>query len=164
MVMWKSQSDRESLNPPAQPAAPQPVTPPTPAAAPATPPAARNEATATHISKTVVLKGSVSGNENLFIDGRIEGTIELPASVVTIGVNGQVEAAVTARELIILGKLKGNVVSAERVEIRAQGSLIGDVSAIRISIEDGAFFKGSIDIRKEGKESKGSAKGAVTGS
>lgn len=159
MVMWKSQNDRNSgnLNPssgstpePAA-AAPAPAKEPTPPP----PPPPRTETAVTHISKTVLLRGSISGSENLFVDGRVEGTIDLPASVVTIGVNGQIEAAVTARELIILGKMKGDVVSAERVEIRAQGSLTGDVSSVRISIEDGAFFKGSIDIRKDAGKGSG---------
>lgn len=155
MVMWKSQSDRSSGNSnpqsgivPKAAAAPAPAKDPTPPPPPQ-PPAPRVETAVTHISKTVVLRGAIAGHENLFVDGRVEGTIDLPASVVTIGVNGQVEAAVSAKELIILGKMKGDVVSAERVEIRAQGSLTGDVSSVRISIEDGAFFKGSIDIRKE---------------
>ena len=154
MVMWKSQNDRGSgnLNPPSGSEAPEPAAAaPAPAreTTPPPPPPPRTDAPVTHISKTVVLRGAISGTENLFVDGRVEGTIELPASVVTIGVNGQIEASVSAKELIILGKMKGDVVSAERVEIRAQGALIGDVSSVRISIEDGAFFKGSIDIKKE---------------
>lgn len=156
MVMWKSQSEREPGNPtPQTGVSPEAAAAPAPAQVsvpPAAPPAPRGDAGVTHISKTVVLKGSVTGNENLFVDGRVEGTVDLPNSVVTVGVNGQIEAAVTARELVILGKMKGDVVAAERVEIRAQGALIGDVSAFRISIEDGAFFKGSIDIRKDGSK------------
>jgi cytoskeletal protein CcmA (bactofilin family) len=71
---------------------------------------------------------------------------------VTVGRNGQVAASITAREIVVLGKVRGNVTATDRVDIRAEGSLSGDVSAARISIEDGAFFKGGIDIRKpEGK-------------
>lgn len=160
MVMWKSQNDRSSgnLNPPSGSGTPEPATAPAPAREPAPvppppPPPLRTDAPVTHISKTVVLRGAIAGTENLFVDGRVEGTIDLPASIVTIGVNGQIEASVSAKELIILGKMKGDVVSAERVEIRAQGALTGDVSAVRISIEDGAFFKGSIDIKKEAGKS-----------
>lgn len=158
MVMWKSQNDRTpgNLNPPSG-NAPEPAAAPAPAREltppPPSPPPPRSDTPVTHISKTVVLRGAISGSENLFVDGRVEGTIDLPGSVVTIGVNGQVEAAVSAKELIILGKMKGDVISAERVEIRAQGALTGDVSSVRISIEDGAFFKGSIDIRKEAGKS-----------
>lgn len=98
----------------------------------------------------MLLKGSITGTEDLYVDGRLEGSVELPGNGVTVGVNGQVQANVTAREVVILGKLNGNVTASDRVEIRAQGALTGDVSAARISIEDGAFFKGGIDIRKSG--------------
>jgi cytoskeletal protein CcmA (bactofilin family) len=84
----------------------------------------------------------------LYIDGKIEGSINLPGNRVTVGRNGQVSASVVAREVVILGKIRGNVSAADRVDIRAEGALNGDVSAARISIEDGAFFKGGIDIRK----------------
>jgi len=108
----------------------------------------------THLSKTVVLKGTITGNEDLYVDGKLEGSVELPNNTVTVGVNGQVQANVSAREVVILGKLNGNVSAADRVEIRAQGALTGDVSAARISIEDGAFFKGGIDIRKGASTAK----------
>ncbi|MEI9968172.1 MAG: polymer-forming cytoskeletal protein [Terracidiphilus sp.] len=78
----------------------------------------------------------------------MEGAINLPGNRLTIGRNGQVAANITAREVVVLGKVKGNVSATDRVDIRAEGSLNGDVSAARISIEDGAFFKGGIDIRK----------------
>ena len=85
----------------------------------------------------------------------MEGSINLPGNRVTVGRNGQVAASITAREIVVLGKIKGNVSASDRVDIRAEGSLTGDVSAARISIEDGAYFKGGIDIRKV--ESKASA-------
>ena len=78
----------------------------------------------------------------------MEGTLNLPGNRVTVGRNGQVAANITAREIVVLGKVKGNVSATDRVDIRAEGSLNGDVAAARISIEDGAFFKGGIDIRK----------------
>ncbi len=78
----------------------------------------------------------------------MEGAISLPGNRVTVGRNGQVGANVTAREVVVLGKIRGNVSASDRVDIRAEGSLSGDVAAARISIEDGAFFKGGIDIRK----------------
>ena len=100
------------------------------------------------ISKGLVLKGDVTGSESLFVDGKIEGSISLPGNRVTVGRNGQVAASITAREIVILGKVQGNISATDRVEIRAEGSLTGDVTAARISIEDGAFFKGGIDIKK----------------
>jgi cytoskeletal protein CcmA (bactofilin family) len=100
------------------------------------------------ISKGLFVKGEISGTESLYIDGKVEGTINLPGNRVTVGRNGQVGANVTAREVVVMGKVRGNVSATDRVDIRAEGALSGDVSAARISIEDGAFFKGGIDIRK----------------
>jgi cytoskeletal protein CcmA (bactofilin family) len=100
------------------------------------------------IGKGLLLKGEITGSESLFIDGKVEGSINLPGNRVTVGRNGQVTASINAREIVILGKVRGNVVASDRVDIRAEGALTGDVSAARISIEDGAFFKGGIDIRK----------------
>ena len=100
------------------------------------------------IGKGLLVKGDISGTESLFIDGKIEGNINLPGNRVTVGKNGQVAASIVAREVVILGKVRGNVSATDRVDIRAEGALNGDVTAARISIEDGAFFKGGIDIRK----------------
>jgi cytoskeletal protein CcmA (bactofilin family) len=100
------------------------------------------------ISKGLFVKGEISGTESLYIDGKVEGAISLPGNRVTIGRNGTVGANVTAREVVVMGKVRGNVSASDRVDIRAEGALSGDVSAARISIEDGAFFKGGIDIRK----------------
>ena len=117
-----------------------------PAARPATPgsttqAAAGEQAT---IGKSLVIKGEVTGSASLYI----EGTINLSGNRVTVGRNGQVSANITAREIVVLGKVRGNMVASDRVDIRSEGSLTGDVAAQRISIEDGAFFKGGIDIRK----------------
>jgi cytoskeletal protein CcmA (bactofilin family) len=101
-----------------------------------------------NIGKGLVLRGEITGSESLFIDGRVEGSISLPGSRVTIGRNGQVEASISAREIVVMGKIRGNVTATDRVDIRAEGGLTGDVTAARVSIEDGAFFKGGIDIRK----------------
>jgi cytoskeletal protein CcmA (bactofilin family) len=105
------------------------------------------------IGKGLILKGEITGSESLFVDGKIEGSISLPGNRVTVGRNGQVTASIAAREIVILGKVRGNISATDRVEIRAEGALTGDVTAARISIEDGAFFKGGIDIKKpEGKQ------------
>ncbi len=106
------------------------------------------------IGKSLVIKGEVSGSESLYVDGKIEGTINLPGNRVTVGRNGQVSANITAREIVVLGKVRGNMAASDRVDIRSEGSLTGDVAAQRISIEDGAFFKGGIDIRKPNADGK----------
>ena len=100
------------------------------------------------ISKGLYIRGEITGNESLFIDGRTEGNINLPGNRVTVGRNGQVAASISAREIVVLGKVRGNVTASDRVDIRVEGSLTGDVTAARISIEDGAFFKGAIELRK----------------
>jgi len=106
------------------------------------------------IGKSLVIKGEVTGSESLYIDGRVEGSIHLPGNRVTVGRNGVVAANITSREVVILGKVRGNVSATDRVDIRNEGSLTGDVIAQRISIEDGAFFKGGIDIRKPNANEK----------
>ncbi|SFS04905.1 protein CcmA, bactofilin family [Granulicella pectinivorans] len=104
------------------------------------------------IGKSLIVKGELSGSESLYIDGKVEGAINLPGNRVTVGRNGQVAANILAREVVVLGKVRGNIQASDRVDIRSEGSLTGDVQAARISIEDGAFFKGGIDIRKPGSE------------
>jgi cytoskeletal protein CcmA (bactofilin family) len=108
-------------------------------------PTAAGQAT---IGKGLFIKGEISGSESLFIDGRVEGSINLPGNRVTVGRSGQVVASIVTHELVVLGKVRGNVSATDRVDIRSEGSLSGDVTVARISIEDGAFFKGGIDIRK----------------
>jgi cytoskeletal protein CcmA (bactofilin family) len=115
-------------------------------------PAAADQAT---IGKSLVVKGEVTGSESLYIDGKVEGAINLPGNRVTVGRNGQVSANISAREVVVLGKVRGNINASDRVDIRSEGSLTGDVIAQRISIEDGAFFKGGIDIRKPGQQKEG---------
>ena len=107
------------------------------------------------IGKSLVIKGEVTGSESLYIDGRVEGSINLAGNRVTVGRNGIVAANINAREIVVLGKVRGNLTASDRVDIRSDGSLTGDVVAARISIEDGAFFKGGIDIRKAGQKANG---------
>jgi cytoskeletal protein CcmA (bactofilin family) len=158
--MWKPNqpgTGTGSQNP--EPA--RPATPPTasfdagqrPAPAPVTNAAATGEQAT--IGKSLVIKGEVTGSESLYIDGKVEGSITLAGNRVTVGRNGQVAANIAAREIVVLGKVRGNVTASDRVDIRSEGSLTGDVTAQRISIEDGAFFKGGIDIRKPGSNEKG---------
>src|SRR6476620_7591506 len=124
---------------------------------PATPtrPLVTNTAEQATIGKSLVIKGEVTGSESLYIDGRVEGSINLAGNRVTIGRNGVVAAHINAREIVVLGKVRGNLTASDRVDIRNDGSLTGDVIAARISIEDGAFFKGGIDIRKAGQKANG---------
>jgi cytoskeletal protein CcmA (bactofilin family) len=107
-----------------------------------------------HIGKSVVIKGELSGSEDLYLDGEVEGSIELTGHSITIGPNGRVKANIHAREVVILGKVDGNVNGDERVEVKRSGVLAGDISTQRILIEDGAYFKGSIDVHKDPAKSE----------
>ena len=99
------------------------------------------------IGRTLVIKGEISGAEALYVDGRIEGKISLPDNRITVGRNGSVQADITAREVVVMGKVNGNIECSDRVDIRSEGSVTGDVSTIRISVEDGAILKGGIEVR-----------------
>jgi len=101
-----------------------------------------------HIGKSVHIKGELTGSEDLYLDGEIEGTIDLRDHSLIIGPNGKIKAGITARDLVVHGKVEGNVSATGRVELRRSCTLIGDVSTQRIVIEDGAFFKGAIDIKE----------------
>jgi cytoskeletal protein CcmA (bactofilin family) len=103
------------------------------------------------IGRTLVIKGEISGSEALYIDGRIEGKITMPESRVTIGRNGKVDASIQAKEVVIMGKVNGNIQCSDRVDIRSEGSVNGDISTSRISVEDGAALKGGIQVHSEPK-------------
>ncbi len=100
------------------------------------------------IGKAVKIAGQIYSREDLYVDGDVEGTIELLDHKLTIGPNGKVHAGVKAREVVALGVIQGNVEASERIEIRKDAKLVGDIKTARIVIEDGAYFKGSIDIVK----------------
>ncbi len=106
------------------------------------------------IGRTMAIKGEVSGNEAIFIDGRVEGTILFAENRVTIGRNGNVAANITAKELVIMGKVQGNVDCADRLDIRGEGGLVGDVITHRISVEEGAVLKGMVEVRAGAAEKK----------
>ena len=108
------------------------------------------------IGKSLRVRGEISGSEDVTIDGEVEGTVELKDNSLTIGPNGKVHANVTAKSITVLGRLEGNVKAGERVEISKTGSLEGDLVTPRIVIEDGAVFRGSIDILKPGEQSASS--------
>jgi cytoskeletal protein CcmA (bactofilin family) len=112
-----------------------------------------------------VIKGELSGSEALYIDGRIEGKISLPDNRVTIGRNGSVQANIIAREVVVMGKVNGNIECTDRVDIRSEGSVTGDVSTVRISVEDGAVLKGGVEVRSSDRkhnQSQSQAKTAET--
>lgn len=103
---------------------------------------------AANVGKSVRIIGQIFTKEDLYVDGDVEGTIESLENKVTIGPNGRVQAGIKAREVIIVGQVHGNVETSDKVDIRKDAKLVGDITTARISIEDGAIFKGSIDIRK----------------
>jgi cytoskeletal protein CcmA (bactofilin family) len=105
-----------------------------------------------NIGRSLVIKGEVTGAESLFIDGRVEGTINFPDNRVTIGRNGNVAANITAKEIVIMGKVQGNVDCADRLDIRSEGLLSGDVITHRISVEEGAILKGGVEVRNPEKK------------
>jgi cytoskeletal protein CcmA (bactofilin family) len=100
------------------------------------------------IGKSVKVVGKIFAKEDLYVDGDVEGTIETIDNKITVGPNGRVQANIIAREVTILGQVQGNVETSDKVDLRKDAKLVGDITTSRISIEDGAMFKGSIDIRK----------------
>ena len=105
------------------------------------------------IGKAVKIVGQIYSKEELYVDGDLEGTLEALENKLTVGPNGTVHASVKAREVVVLGTIQGNVEAADKIEIRKDAKLVGDIRTARIIIEDGAYFKGSIDIVKEGLKS-----------
>ena len=162
--MWKPTNTSTTPTTPSNPEPQQRNFTPVAAEAPASRPAAApiNTQEQATLGKSLVIKGEVTGSESLYIDGRVEGSINLPGNRVTVGRNGVVSANISAREIVVLGKVRGNMTASDRVDIRAEGSLTGDIVAQRISIEDGAYFKGGIDIRKAGQKPNGEAKETTT--
>jgi len=101
------------------------------------------------IGKSLLIKGEITGTESLHIEGTVEGTVNLPDDRVTVGRNGRVSADIAAREIVVLGEVVGSCEASDHLDIRNEGSLCGDVIVSRISVEDGAFLRGSIDVRGE---------------
>lgn len=158
--MWKARADEKPATP-NQPTgaatqftsatAPQPTV----VQRPATPPQPRMAdsfaAEIAHIGKSVLIKGELSGSEDLYLDGEVEGSVELKQHSLTIGPHGRVRANLHAREIIVHGKIDGNLHADDRVELKKSAILVGDIATQRIMIEDGAYFKGAIDVQKESK-------------
>ena len=170
--MWK----RDEAVKPGAPAGPGSA--PAPSGAPSAadsriPPSTTNdpargmERTAVNIGKSVVIKGELNGSEDLTIEGQVEGKIELRQNVLTIGPNGRIKAQVFAKSVIVLGEVSGNVTATEKVDIRDNGSVDGDIAAPRVAIAEGAHFRGSIDMQRTGgkaaADTKADAKPAGAG-
>jgi len=115
------------------------------------------------IGRSVVIKGEISGSESLYIDGRIEGTVSFADNRVTVGRNGVVAANITAREVVIMGKVTGNIECSDRVDIRSEGSLTGDIVSQRISIEDGAILNGAVQVKSTAVKADLKAMSAAAG-
>ena len=149
--MWNKRKDEDVRQPaapapppvemnrepaPAQPAAPRPV-------------ATESVRGVAAIGKSVIIKGQILAREDLYLDGEMEGTVEVPEHRLTIGPHAKLAAGIRAREVVVLGSVNGNVEALEKIDIRKDARLIGDIKTGGIVIEDGAFFKGSIDIVRE---------------
>lgn len=113
------------------------------------------------LGKSVVIKGDVTGSEDLYVDGQLEGSITLEGSRLTIGPNGRIKANIVARGVTIAGKLEGDVRAGDRVDLRQTAVVLGDIATQRIAIEDGAYFKGGVDIQREPAKSPSEAKPAA---
>ena len=146
--MWNKQSQPDV--PPASPSQSTQWQPSQPASAPSagvrpSTPTARG---LSNLGASLEIKGKISGEEDLQIDGKVEGSVALNGQRLTVGRSGQLNSEVWAREVVVYGKLTGNVHASDRVEIKKDGSLTGDIMTARISIEDGAYFKGRIEIER----------------
>ena len=103
-----------------------------------------------NIGKSVIIKGELSGSEDLTIEGHVEGKIDLKGNVLTIGPNGKIKAEVFAKSVVVLGEVTGNVTASEKVDIRDNGSVDGDIASPRVAIAEGAHFRGSVDMQRAG--------------
>jgi cytoskeletal protein CcmA (bactofilin family) len=148
--MWKrDEGVRPTSGQP--PAAPQPTAPITAAGTPALRPDSGHhlEKDIVNIGKSVVIKGELNGSEDLTIEGHVEGTIQLRDHVLTIGPNGRIKAQVFAKSVIVLGEVTGNVTASDKVDIRDNGSVDGDIISPRVAIAEGAHFRGSVDMQRK---------------
>ena len=156
--MWKRD---EAVKPTNQAATPAPAPTIVPASVAATQAESRRiERDLVNIGKSVVIKGELSGSEDLTIEGHVEGKIELKDHLLTIGPNGRIKAQVFAKTVIVLGEVNGNVSASEKVEIRDGGSVDGDIISPRVAIAEGAHFRGSVDMQKKAGSASTSAPSA----
>ena len=149
--MWKRDEAVKPTPPPPAPAAPPVAVQPVAAAPqPTGDKRPQIERDKVNIGKSVVIKGELSGSEDLTIEGHVEGKIELRENVLTIGPNGKIKAEVFAKSVVVLGEVVGNVTASEKVDIRDAGSVDGDIASPRVAIAEGAHFRGSVDMQRTG--------------
>jgi cytoskeletal protein CcmA (bactofilin family) len=148
--MWKKDEPARPFAGQGAAGDPPPASAPTPSR-PINEPVTHAKGENVNIGKSVVIKGELSGSEDLTIEGQVEGKIELRENVLTIGPNARIKAQVFAKAVIVLGKVTGNVAASEKVDIREHGSVEGDIVAPRVGIADGAYFRGSIDMQRSQK-------------
>src|SRR5437879_6452937 len=156
--LWSKKEEPPAPKPVAAPQPPASYAPPAPpkpapevkkeSAPVSTTPFRAPETDRNNIGKAVRIVGQIFTREDLYVDGDVEGTIESQDTKITIGPNGRVQASIKAREVVILGQIQGDVEASDKVDLRKDAKLVGNITTARISIEDGAVFKGSIDIRK----------------
>ena len=115
-----------------------------------------------NIGKTILIKGEISGQEDVYVDGQIEGSVQLIGNSLTIGPNGKVHASVAAKNVTVGGSLEGNIQASERTEMRKSAVVNGDVQTRRIAIEEGAFFKGKLEILTDTKAASNVAAAAAS--
>lgn len=149
--MWKRD---ESVKPAIPPATTTAAAPPAPQAAapPVGEPRTHLGRDMVNIGKSVVIKGELSGSEDLTIEGHVEGRIDLKDNVLTIGPNGKIKAEIFAKAVVVLGEVTGNVTASEKVDIRDNGSVDGDIASPRVAIAEGAHFRGSVDMQRSGNK------------
>src|SRR5437016_9263274 len=148
--MWKrDEAVRPASQPPAAPQPPAPVAAAVSGPRPET--SHQMEKDIVNIGKSVVIKGELNGSEDLTIEGHVEGTIQLRDNVLTIGPNGRIKAQVFAKAVIVLGEVTGNVTASDKVDIRDNGSVDGDIVSPRVAIAEGAHFRGSVDMQRKGR-------------
>ena len=158
--MWKRD---EAVRPASgQPAAPQPPAAPAGTSSPRQDGVRSFERDIVNIGKSIVIKGELNGSEDLTIEGQVEGTIQLSDHVLTIGPNGRIKAQVFAKAVIVLGEVNGNVTATDKVDIRDNGSVDGDISSPRVAIAEGAHFRGSVDMQRKGTPAKAEIKPAAS--
>ena len=136
MIWKKSEADSPPIQTPIQP-------PPQPSAPRSQPPPAKERAL---IGPSIEIKGTLSGGEDLFVEGRVEGKIELAQHSVTIGTSGRIKADIQGRNIVIMGEVEGNLYGSEQITLRQSSTVRGNLVAPRVSLEDGSNFKGSIDM------------------
>ena len=152
--MWKrDEAVRQPAPPPAVPTNEAAAVAPAAAAQAGRPETmkSQNARDVVNIGKSVVIKGELNGSEDLTIEGHVEGKIELRDHVLTIGPNGKIKAELFAKSVVVLGEVIGNVSASEKVDIRENGSVEGDITSPRVAIAEGAHFRGSVDMATKGK-------------